>query len=210
MRHPHELAGDDLPGLAPGRSLALARLLSVVFSPPFTAILSWCLVLLMHTSDWASDIGWVVLTILVQIVPVGVLYFYRRHTGVYRDADVSVRHERNELYLYGSLSVLVSLLLLQLLGAPMPFRALALTTLILGIVCGLVNLVWKISMHAATIGTVATIAFFYAPALGLVLWVCALAVGWARIRTRNHSLLQVVAGLVVSTTIALVIFSTLL
>jgi len=40
-----------------------------------------------------------------------------------------------------------------------------------------------------------------------LLWLCALAVGWARVRTRNHTTLQVIAGLVVAAAIISVSFA---
>jgi membrane-associated phospholipid phosphatase len=141
------------------------------------------------------------------MLPGVLLYVYRRQTGAYRDADVSVRQDRNELYLIGSIAVLCSLLLLNKLGAPRIFVAMASCTLGLGIACGLVNLVWKISMHATAIGTLATIGAIVAPTLGAALWICALAVGWARVKTRNHSPLQVVAGLAVSAIVTIGAFT---
>jgi membrane-associated phospholipid phosphatase len=200
---PDELA----PEVIDGPSLAFARWLSRIFSPPLVVIASYLLIAYVQPEPFSHGASWVLLTLLVQMLPTSVLYLYRRRTGQYRDADVSVRHERNELYLLGSLSVVVSILVLNGLNAPPVYRAMAICTLGLGLACGLVNLFWKISMHGTAIGTLATIGAIIAPTLGAVLWIIALAVGWARVRTRNHSPLQVLAGLVLSAVVTLSAFS---
>ncbi|MDZ4718882.1 MAG: phosphatase PAP2 family protein [Roseiflexaceae bacterium] len=208
MAQQRDLASDELATEAiDGPSLALARWLSLIFSPPLVTVAAYLLIAYVQPEPFAQGSGWVLLTLLVQMVPTSLLYLYRRHTGEYRDADVSVRHERNELYLVGSLSVLASIVVLNSLNAPPVYRAMAICTLGLGLVCGLVNLVWKISMHGTAIGTLATIGAIIAPTLGAVLWIIALAVGWARVRTRNHSPLQVLAGLVLAVVMTLSAFS---
>ena len=73
--------------------------------------------------------------------------------------------------------------------------ALLASAALLGLLSWAINLAWKISIHAATMGSTATLATLYSERLGLTLWLCALALGWARLRTRNHTLLQVIAGL---------------
>ena len=71
----------------------------------------------------------------------------RLRQGGFSDADVSVRHERNELYLFGIVSVLLTIGLLLTFGAPRPFLALTVGMLGIGVICGLINLTWKISMQ---------------------------------------------------------------
>jgi membrane-associated phospholipid phosphatase len=78
--------------------------------------------------------------------------------------------------------------------------------LALGLIGGVINLFWKISVHAASIASLATVALLYSRNLGIALWVCALAVGWARVRTGNHTPLQVLAGFLCAATVVLIVF----
>jgi membrane-associated phospholipid phosphatase len=197
MAHPRELRSDELSeeALEP-RRLALARMISIIFSPPFVAIATYFFVAFAEPQPLFVGIGWALLAMFIQMFPAAMLYFYRRKRGEYSDADVSRRQDRNELYLLGACAIFVSVLLLQWLNAPRSLEALAIGTLALGISCGLVNMFWKISMHAATIAACATITSLYAVPIGAVMWVCALAVGWARVKTQNHTPMQVVAGFV--------------
>jgi membrane-associated phospholipid phosphatase len=195
MAQQREFTSDELSEdtLAPPR---LARTISIVFSPPFVAIATYLFVAFAEPQPFLVGLGWALLTIVIQMLPGSILYFYRRKRGQYSDADVSRRQDRNELYLVGACAVLASVFILDWLHAPRPLEALAIGTLALGVLCGLINVFWKISMHAATIASLATITALYAAPIGAVLWVCALAVGWARVKTRNHTPMQVLAGLI--------------
>jgi membrane-associated phospholipid phosphatase len=170
MAQRRNLAPEELAdATAPAPNLALARTLSIIFSPPLMIIGTYLLIAYIQPAPIAESIRWVLLTLLLQMGPGMALYAYRRRSGAYSDADVSVRQDRNELYL--------------------------------------VNLFWKISMHASTIGAFATVTSLLSPSGGIVVWACALAVGWARVRTRNHTLMQVLAGLVASALITLGAFT---
>jgi membrane-associated phospholipid phosphatase len=189
-----------------GRGYALARLLSQVFNPIVLNVATFLLVGLAGLGDPAAGLSWAGLCILVLIVPPTLFYYVRLRQGVYSDGDVSIRQQRNELYLVGFTWVLISMAALSFVGLPRPFLALMLCALALGLVGGLINLFWKISAHASAIASTATIALLYWRPLGIVLWACAIAVGWARVRTRNHTPLQVLAGFGSATMIVLVVF----
>ena len=196
MAQHREIATDELADPLDGPSMALARTFSIIFSPPFVAIATYLFVAFAEPQPLLAGLGWALLTIMLQMLPGTILYISRRKSGRYQDADVSRRQDRNELYLVGALAVFVSIVVLNMLGAPRPMQALAIGTLALGVLCGLVNIFWKISMHAATIAVLATITAFYTASVGVGLWACVLAVGWARVKTRNHTPMQVLAGMV--------------
>lgn len=185
---------------------ALALRLSQVFHPILMNLASFLIVGFATASKRDDGLRWTLICTLALIVPPTLFYYVRRHQGVYSDNDVSVREQRNELYLVGFTWVLIATVALTLLGAPRPFLALMVCALALGLIGGLVNLFWKISAHATAIGSAATIGLLYWQPLGWALWACALAVGWARVRTRNHTPLQVLAGLGCATLVVLVAF----
>jgi len=76
----------------------------------------------------------------------------------------------------------------------------------LGLLGGVVNLFWKISAHSTAIASSATIALLYWPPLGAALWACAVLVGWARVRTHNHTPMQVLAGFASAATVIVAVF----
>lgn len=203
---PREAYGVEIES---GPGYLLARRLSQIFHPTLMNILSFLIVGYAALSTPAAGLLWAGVCMLALLLPPTLFYYIRLRQGAYTDEDISVREQRNELYLFGFVWVVAASLGLALLGAPRPFLALMLAALGLGMVGGLVNLFWKISAHASAIGAAATIGLLYWRPLGLALWACALAVGWARVRTRNHTPMQVLAGLGSAMLVVLVAFGVL-
>jgi membrane-associated phospholipid phosphatase len=134
-------------------------------------------------------------------MPVLVLYRFRMRQGRYSDPDMSRRSDRNEVYALGAVSMLTAVVVMRYYGAPLAIVQLALDFFLIGAVCGVVNVWWKISMHASAIAAVATIATMQSRSLGIVLWLTAAAVAWARLHTRNHTPGQVAAGTILATVV---------
>jgi len=188
------------------RGYALGRLLSHAFHPILLNILTFLIVGYYGMASHTAGLAWAGVCVLSSVLPPTIFYTVRLRQGAYGDEDVSVRQQRNELYLFGFIWVLFVTIPLTLLGLPRSLLAVMLAALALGLIGGLINLFWKISVHAASIASAATIALLYSRDLGIGLWVCALAVGWARIRTGNHTPLQVLAGFLLAVTMVLVVF----
>ena len=189
-----------------GRGYALARVLSQIFHPILLNVISFLIVGFAALGTPAEGLKWAAICILVLVLPPTIFYYIRLRQGAFADEDVSVREQRNELYLFGFIWVLIALPLLAYIGAPRPFLALTICALLLGLINGGINLFWKISAHATSIASTAMIALLYSPPLGVVLWACAALVGWARIRTRNHTPMQVLAGFCSAAGVILLVF----
>lgn len=194
-------------GAAPGRGYALARAVSQILHPLFLSILSLFVIGFFAVARQPAGLLWAMLTAGLQVIPLTLFYTLRLRQGAYTDEDVSNRHQRNELYLFALFTALISLALLLALGAPLPVIALLLSALLLNILSWLINLFWKISVHSAAMGSCTVIALLYSRPLGILLAVCALALGWARVRTRNHSPGQVLAGLSLAAACVLLVFA---
>jgi membrane-associated phospholipid phosphatase len=193
------------------RGYALGRLVSQIFHPILINILAFLIVGYGSMNTHTAGLEWAGICILLLVLPPTIFYSIRLRQGAYSDEDVSRREQRTELYVFGLCWVLLAAPLLWYLGAPPPFLALVVGALGLGIVNGAINLFWKISAHAAVVASTATIALLYSESLGsqslgIVLWVCALVVGWARVRTRNHTPMQVLAGFCTATVVVLAVF----
>jgi len=196
MTQQHDLTAEALRrGAVPGRGYAVARTISQVLHPVILSVASIFVVGLLGVESRLSGLLWALACTFMQVVPPTVFFTIRLRQGAYTDDDVSVRSQRNELYLFGLGNVVVGTGLLAAFGAPAPFIALFVGAAGLNVVAWLINLSWKISVHAASMGSAATVASLYSEVLGLLLWLCAIALGWARVRTRNHTPAQVAAGL---------------
>ncbi|MEI8167196.1 MAG: phosphatase PAP2 family protein [Chloroflexales bacterium] len=196
MARPNNFTAEALSrGAVPGWGYALARTISQMLHPIILSLVSVFIVGLFGVEQTQTGLLWSLLCASIQIVPGAIFFAIRLKQGAYSDDDVSVRSQRNELYLFGVINLTVGLAMLWLLRAPAPLIALIASAALLGLLSWGINLYWKISIHAATMGSTATLATIYSKPLGLSLWLCALILGWARVRTRNHTPMQVVAGL---------------
>lgn len=178
----------------------VALFLSKLFSPLFGFIAGYGIAVFAAEHP-STAFRWAGLSMLIQIMPVLVLYRFRLRQGRYSDPDMSRRSDRNEVYLLGGASMLTAVAVLRYYGAPLAITQLALDFFLIGALCGVVNVWWKISMHASAIAAVATIATMQSRSLGIVLWLTAAAVAWARLHTRNHTPGQVAAGTVLATVV---------
>ncbi len=179
-----------------GRAYRAGRLISQVFHPIVNGIASFILVGLRGPGIQSprSGLAWAAACMLTLIGPPAFFFYMRLNHGAYSDDDVSRRSERNGLYLVAIASTLAGSLLLYLVGVPSVFLRLMVAALSVTGISMLINFRWKISVHSASIATLSTLATLLFQGLGAGLWLCAIIVGWARVRTGNHTPLQVIAG----------------
>lgn len=210
MASEHDLATEALRrGATPGQGYALGRLLSNIFHPVVLSVFTFLLVGCYSGPTLAKGLWWAALCIALQIIPGTLFFIMRMRQGAYTDEDVSQRQQRNGLYLFSIVSNAVGLAIVWLAGIPPLFMALQISGFVLSVLAWLINLFWKISVHAASSALCATVALLLQPALGAALWLCVVLVGWARVRTRNHTLGQVVAGMTLAACCVAIIFRAL-
>lgn len=196
MTQQHDLTAEALSrGAEPGRGYVMARAISQILHPIVLSIISIFIIGFFAVPERAVGLAWALGCVLLQVGPPMIFFTVRLRQGVYSDEDISERTQRNELYLFGFSSLVVGTIILGLLGAPKAFMALLVSAAIINIVSFLINLAWKISIHSAGIGSMAALATIFSQPLGVFFWICAALLGWARIRTRNHTPMQVVAGI---------------
>ncbi len=196
MIQPNDLTAEALSrGAMPGRGYAIARRISQILHPVPLGIVSIFIVGVFGSDDRISGLWWAIICSLLHVVPPTVFFNIRLRQGAYSDDDISDRTQRHELYLFGMVNVILGTAILWALQAPLPLLAMLVSVAIMNLISFLINLFWKISIHSASIGSCATLASIYLPVVGGICWVAAVVLGWARLRTRNHTLMQVIAGM---------------
>ena len=178
------------------RAYLIGRVISQIFHPTVNGFAAFLLVGATAPGFQSvfEGLTWAATCIMTIIIPPALYFYLRLFRGDFSDDDVSRRSERTGLYIAALLSTVVGSIVLGLLGIPTVFLRLIVAAVAVTLTCMLVNFRWKISVHSASIATLSTLATLFLQWLGAVLWLCALAVGWARIRTGNHTPLQVIAG----------------
>ncbi|MBA3947388.1 MAG: phosphatase PAP2 family protein [Herpetosiphonaceae bacterium] len=179
-----------------GRSYRWGQIISQVFHPTLNGIAAFLVIGLWGKTglDLQHSLWWTVLAIIVMVTPSMMYFRYRLRRGDFSDDDVSLRGERHKLYGVALVSILSGSAVLAALHIPPAFLRLIGGGVAILVTCALVNLVWKISVHAASVGILATVLTLFGGGVGVWFWLVAGMVGWARLRTGNHTVWQVVAG----------------
>lgn len=172
--------------------LRLARLLSVVFSPPLMIVSGATLTAasLATPEAWHWTGLYLLIAVCVPVAYVGV----QLARGRISDFDLRVREQRLKPYLVSLLCAGLAWLWLRLGMAP--------TLLIVVVGAGVVQvalmlaitLFWKISAHTASVAGVAALAVMLIGAAALPLLALVPLLAWARLRLQRHTPLQTLAG----------------
>ncbi|MEV4464674.1 phosphoesterase PA-phosphatase [Micromonospora echinofusca] len=180
----------------------LARAATEVFAPALLAALMPVVVGLHSAAPVGVGLAWALVgSLFCSIIPNSLIWWGVRR-GRLTDHHIRRREQRRRPLAYGLLSVLVGLAVMIGFGAPRPVLAMVVVMFALGLAVTVVNLAWKLSIHAAVAaGAAAVLVIEFGPALLASAPVVAL-VGWSRVRLRDHTVGQVAAGTVVGTLIA--------
>ncbi|MBM0235776.1 phosphatase PAP2 family protein [Micromonospora sp. STR1_7] len=182
------------PVTRPGPGLRVARLVTELTAP---AVL---VSLLIFTVSWHSaprtghGLAWGLLaTLFVTGIPFAYIVGGVRR-GRLTDHHVGRREQRRVPLLIGLGSVTAGLALLAVLGAPRPVLALGVAGLVGLVVAVTVSHWWKMSIHSAVAaGTLVILALIFGSRLLFAAPLLAV-VGWSRVRLRDHTVPQVLAG----------------
>lgn len=132
-------------------------------------------------------------TFFAVLMPLSVLVIWTRRTHAH-DLDVSAKADRSQPLLVATVSYFIGIAALLLVRAPL------LTTIVmLGYAVGtlfifLVNLRWKISIHAMGVAGPTTVLLYVFGAWGVLLGLLLPPVIWSRVYLKKHTVAQALAG----------------
>jgi len=172
---------------------ALFRYLSHSLSAPIIATPVFVALVLLESATILSAI---LSVFFATIVPVIGITGFARSEGL--DYDIPEKRARARPFEIAILSYLAGFTTLVTIGAPVMLSGLMLAYLINTCAMFLITLVWKISVHAARVTGPLSFLVFKLGLLWGFLYLLVIPVGLIRIRLRQHTLLQVLAGAVLS------------
>jgi len=187
----------------------LANFISIFAAPPTVAIIAT-----ICFSLW-SPIGLGTIsapfTILVcflcfALFPfLAILYFKQKKVV---DIYVSKRTARTPFFLIAIASYLAATIIFSVTNTRIMFL-LALGSLFVSIIAMGINLFWKVSIHCAGVtGPIFALVYVFGVA-ALPLATIVGLVGWSRIKLKNHTFGQTLAGTLLSLSVGIVLFTTL-
>ena len=187
--------------------LRVARITSIVFTPfsiPFLAFL--VLFLFSYLRIMPILYKGIVLGIVycfTILTPTITIFLFRKINGFARQ-ELSERKKRYVPILLTIISYVFFLLMMRKLNIPWYMTGIIFVSLVISIICILVNLKWKLSEHMAGMGGIIgglvsfSALFSYNPVVWLCLFILIAGIlGSARIVLGHHTLGEVLSGFVV-------------
>ena len=188
----------------------IAEAVSMIFHPLIIVIPTMVLAMIFTGSTFIQAILWTLLAVSIVNIPVAILVITGVRSGRYSDASVSIKEQRYRIYLIGGLC-LVTLLLILIIGkAPKVLTACLVSAIAATIIGYLINLYTKISLHSVAVAGCTTVLLLTMPWIGYLLAICTPLVGWARIRLKHHTPVQILIGWMVSMICVFVVFRLML
>jgi hypothetical protein len=175
------------------KSVAFAHAISWIGHPLVFISLAVAVVVALRLANRAGLA--VLLTLLICVIlPMAFLLFRGVRSGSWSDADVSVRTERARFYPKAIPISAISVVILWVLRAPVfALRGAAMTVPLL-IVAAIVNLRFKMSLHALFAFYCAVILFRVNAIAGAIALALALLVFWSRLYLQRHDLPEMLLG----------------
>ena len=187
--------------------LRVARVTSIVFTPfsiPFLAFLVLFLfsyLRIMPILYKGTVLG--IVYCFTILTPTITIFLFRKINGFARQ-ELSERKKRYVPILLTIISYVFCLLMMRKLNIPWYMTGIIFVSLVISIICILVNLKWKLSEHMAGMGGIIgglvsfSALFSYNPVVWLCLFILIAGIlGSARIVLGHHTLGEVLSGFVV-------------
>jgi membrane-associated phospholipid phosphatase len=187
----------------------LARVLTEVFAPAVLAAVLPPVIGVHAAASAGAGLAWGLLAALFcAVIPFAMILRGVRR-GRLSDRHIGERSQRTRPLLFGLGSVTVGIALLVAGGAPRELTALIVASFAGGVVATAINHFWKSSIHTGVAaGSAVVLVIVFGPLL-LLSGVVVAAVGWSRVRLKDHTVAQVVVGAAIGALVAGVVFGLL-
>lgn len=194
--------------MIPDRSKRIAYSIGMVFHPAMIAVLTLLLILqdlpIRQTLFWTTVISGIIL------IPTFIAIAYLR----YRNRHTYEQGTRRPLYTIAWLCVMICLAIILLYEGPREMAVCMATLAVwLPIQLAINHYVTKISAHTAVASGCFTALILFGKLSTILIVIgilIVLLIAWARLRTKNHTILQVILGIFVGAGSVLLVFPLML
>jgi hypothetical protein len=184
----------------------IAEIISLVLNPLVLLMPVPFFLVFERTNNLARSLAWTGISTFFIFLYFMLIVFGIRF-GIFSDLDVSKRQQRPILFLVGLFLAISYLIFLLLFHAP-GILQIGTFALIAGLfVIGAVNMFTKVSGHLAVLSAFLTFAVLVEGWKLLGLFILLPLLAWARIKTKNHTLLQTVLGSVIGILTTVIIYA---
>ncbi len=185
----------------------IAEAVSGVFHPFVVVIPTMVIAMLSQRSTLWQSLFWTLLSVCVVIVPMLFVIYAGVRSGRFSDASISVREQRSSLYTLAAFLLILLLVVLIFGKAPLILIACLISAILATVIGFAINRRFtKLSLHSIGMAGCAAVFLLVMPLLGIAMTIFVLLVGWARIRLKHHTPLQILIGWAVSGSSVLIVF----
>ncbi len=184
--------------------ILLSKVLSSVFSPFYLPVVG---LLALFTFSYLSLLHWqvklyifIIVFLFTVMLPTTLIRMYARYQG-WNKKDMGKKDNRMIPYVISILCYFCCYYTLSANHIPYSIKCIVVASLMIQVLCAIINIWWKISTHTAAIGGVmgAIIAFAEIFSFNPIWWLCLILimagiVGTSRLILRQHTLSQVLTG----------------
>lgn len=192
------------------RADRMAEIISYVFHPLLVVVPTLVIAMVQLGSTVWEAIFWTVLSVAIVNLPMALLLFWGVRSGKYSDASVSIREQRTSIYAVGGTCLVILLAVLIIGKAPVVIITCLVSAVIATVLGYWINRYTKLSLHSAAMAGCTAVLLWTAPLIGVVMAIFAPLVGWARIRLKHHTPVQILIGWMVSMICVFVVFRLML
>ena len=192
------------------RADRMAEIISYIFHPLVVVIPTLVIAMVRLGSTIGEALFWTILSIAIVNLPMALLLFWGVRSGKYSDASVSIREQRTSIYAVGGTCLVILLTVLIIGKAPVVIIACLISAVIATALGYWINRYTKLSLHSAAMAGCTAVLLWTAPLIGVVMAIFSPLVGWARIRLKHHTPVQILIGWMVSMICVFVVFRLLL
>ncbi len=179
-------------------SLLCAKVLSIILSPSVLAAVFIFAISFTYLASFWWGLFWGIVGAFLLVGLPTLFVLWRYLSGRTRDLFLRRREDRFLPLLVALVSGLIGIVILQQKGAPTLLTLFGFMLLAnLGVIT-LITFFWKISLHTATSAGLVTLLVIMSSVNLIWLYLFVILSGWARVKLKDHSLAQVVAGAVVA------------
>lgn len=184
----------------------IAQIISNILNPIVLLFPAPYFLVLRTTNDSALAVRWAVFSwIFLLLISIIIIYCVRR--GIFSDLDVSRREQRPLLFLLAAIVTFFYCFSIFVLSGPRVLLFAALGILLSILFLSLINTRIKASIHVATVSALLfTLGLVYS-GVYLLLFLLIPIVGWARVKTKRHTVFEAIVGSILGSSLTLLLYS---
>lgn len=184
-------------------SKVFSHIISNVMNPLFS-LLIFFIYYGNQKMDKTTALFNLILVITIIIIPIYTWIYWNVKTGKYTNMDVSDRKQRNSLYVFNFVVMLVYLSILFLTHQSSSFIKIIIYVLLLMILMQFSNRYIKSSMHTAFNVFVAILFYTLSPFWGIFWAGLTVLLGISRIILKRHTIQEVILGTIIALCVGLI------